>query len=156
VGKPIHYLAIAGALIAGLGAAALYGMKLDNTFGLLQPENTDVVAQGKVIYDETCATCHGANLEGIADWQTPKADGLLPAPPHDVSGHTWHHSSQLLFDMTKYGVAKAANLDNYQSAMPAYEGVLTDNEIIAVLSFIKASWPEDVRARHDALDAATN
>ncbi|MBO9417954.1 cytochrome c [Labrenzia sp. R4_2] len=156
MGKPLHSLAIAGALIVGLGAAALFVLPGNENTGLLKPENADVVARGKDIYDETCAACHGANLKGEADWQTPKADGLLPAPPHDVSGHTWHHSSQLLFDMTKYGVAEAANLENYQSAMPAYEGVLTDDEIIAVLSFIKASWPEDVRARHDALDAVTN
>ncbi|OJJ13785.1 cytochrome C [Alphaproteobacteria bacterium AO1-B] len=149
-------MAIAGALIAVLGAAALFVLPGNENTGLLKPENVDVVARGKIIYDETCAACHGANLEGEADWQMPKADGLMPAPPHDVSGHTWHHSSKLLFDMTKYGVAEAANRENYQSAMPAYEGVLTDDEIIAVLSFIKASWSEDVRARHNALDASTN
>jgi len=78
----------------------------------------------------------------------------LPAPPHDASGHTWHHPDEVLFAITKHGVAKASNLKGYDSAMPAYEGVLTDAEIVAVLSWIKAQWPPDIRRQQDELNAA--
>ncbi|MDP3085641.1 MAG: c-type cytochrome, partial [Rubrivivax sp.] len=99
-----------------------------------------------------CAACHGARLEGQPDWQTLGADGLLPAPPHDASGHTWHHDDALLFAIVKHGVAQAAGLPDHRSAMPAYAGVLADDEIVAVLSWIKAQWPARERAFHDELN----
>ncbi len=33
----------------------------------------------------------------------------------------------------------------YQSNMPVYDKVLSDEEIVAVLSYIKNSWPEEQR-----------
>ncbi|MBL4645745.1 MAG: c-type cytochrome, partial [Rhizobiales bacterium] len=51
-----------------------------------------MVKKGAVIYAEYCASCHGADLEGQPNWQSPDADGKMPAPPHDQRGHTWHHS----------------------------------------------------------------
>lgn len=121
----------------------------------LRADDAGVVAQGRAIYEARCAACHGAKLEGQPDWQVRNAAGRLPAPPHDPKGHTWHHPDEVLFNITKYGVAKAANLKDYPSDMPAYEGVLKDEEIVAVLSFIKAQWPprnrqaqEEVNANH--------
>ena len=142
------------ALIA-LAAITAYFIRADSskTASLLRPSNIEYVSQGKRIYQESCASCHGVNLEGqVADWQTQGPDGMFPAPPHDETGHTWHHSDQLLFEITKYGVAEASNLKDYESAMPVYEGILTDKEIIAVLSYIKSTWPEEVRIRHDQLN----
>lgn len=110
---------------------------------------------GQNIYEANCAACHGVNLQGQPNWQSPGADGLMPAPPHDETGHTWHHPTDLLFAITKYGVAEASNLEGYQSAMPAYYGVLTDAEILAVLAYIKSTWPRELRARHDELNART-
>jgi mono/diheme cytochrome c family protein len=119
----------------------------------LLPDDQMLVAKGEAVYRESCAACHGVNLEGqTPDWRSPGPDGRLPAPPHDETGHTWHHADTLLFQLTKYGVARVANLENYDSGMPAYEGVLTDNEIVAVLSYIKSIWPADVRERHDRLN----
>ena len=74
----------------------------------------------------------------------------MPAPPHDGTGHTWHHPDELLFQLTKYGVQAVAP-EGYKSDMPAFEGVLSDEEIVAVLSFIKAQWPEELQKNHDAL-----
>lgn len=149
------WLVIAAGLVSGgmVSAGALYFLG-DRSRSLLLPEDADVVVSGKQIYAENCAVCHGVQLEGEPGWQTRKTDSLMPAPPHDATGHTWHHSSKLLFDMTKLGVAQAAGLKDYRSAMPAYENILTDAEIIAVLSFIKSTWPKEIRARHDELDAA--
>lgn len=119
---------------------------------LLRPDQAQTVALGSALYLANCASCHGINLEGEPNWQTPKPDGLMPAPPHDETGHTWHHPDQLLFDITKLGVVRAANLTDYSSAMPAYEDILTDEEIIAVLSFIKSTWSDEVRERHNELN----
>jgi S-disulfanyl-L-cysteine oxidoreductase SoxD len=72
----------------------------------------------------------------------------------NASGHTWHHPDDLLFRITKFGVAKASNLKDYGLAMPAFESVLTDAEIVAVLSWIKARWPPEIRKHQDEIDAA--
>jgi len=159
-------MAIPGKMIAaaaglfGLGLAAFFAFDAGHVTGLgaadgerlLRPGDSETVALGQSVYFANCASCHGAQLEGEPDWQTPNPDGTLPAPPHDATGHTWHHSSDLLFAMTKYGVAKAAGLEGHVSNMPAYETILSDEEIIAVLSFIKSRWPAGIRARHDELD----
>ena len=126
----------------------------DQPPALLRPDDAQVVAQGGAIYAARCAACHGARLEGQPNWRERDASGKLPAPPHDASGHTWHHPDQVLFDITKYGVAKAANMPDYVTAMPKYEGVLTDGEIVAVLSWIKAQWPAKIRAQQDEVTRA--
>ena len=100
-------------------------------------------ARGQALYMKHCASCHGANLEGQPNWQRRSPDGLLPAPPHDSSGHTWHHADDQLFQITKKGVS--AVVPNYRSAMPAFEGVLSDDQIRAVLGFIKSTWPDEER-----------
>ena len=121
---------------------------------LLSPDDQALVALGSRIYTDNCASCHGINLEGqVEDWQSPGTDGLMPAPPHNETGHTWHHSDEVLFKITKFGIAKVTNLKDYKSAMPAYEDVLSDEEIIAALSFIKSSWPDEIRAGHDEMNA---
>ncbi|HPG81125.1 MAG TPA: c-type cytochrome [Piscinibacter sp.] len=122
----------------------------------MRPDDAAVTALGQQVYTARCAACHGARLEGQPHWRERGPDGRLPAPPHDASGHTWHHPDELLFRITKHGVAKAANLKDYVSAMPAYDGVLSDAEIVAALSWIKAQWPADIRVRHDELNRAAS
>ena len=118
----------------------------------LRPDDVAVVAAGKQVYERQCAACHGVKLEGQPNWRMRDAAGRLPTPPHDGSGHTWHHPDEVLFRIVKEGVAKAANLQDYQSAMPVYGGVLSDAEIVAALSYIKANWPQDIRRKHDELN----
>src|SRR4029450_4915491 len=87
-----------------------------------------------------CAQCHGANLEGQPNWQRALANGRLPAPPHDVTGHTWHHPDEILFGITKNGMAPYA-APGYESDMPAFADVLTDEQIAAALAFIERRRP---------------
>ena len=107
----------------------------------------DIVA-GEELYGQNCAACHGANLEGQENWRTPDADGRLPAPPHDKSGHTWHHPDSLLFTYTKLGGQEtlAAQGIEFDSGMPGFGEQLSDEEIWNILSYIKSTWPERERA----------
>ncbi len=142
-------------VIALIVLAIRWGLEAGDAEGaLLRPDDPIVVALGGEVYAAQCASCHGPNLEGQLDWRSPGPDGLLPAPPHDETGHTWHHDDETLFELTKYGLAKFAGED-YRSAMPAYDGVLSDDEIVAVLSYIKSRWPDDVRVRHDKMNLRT-
>jgi mono/diheme cytochrome c family protein len=117
-----------------------------------RPDLTDpgLIARGKAVYAEHCASCHGASLEGQPNWRKPLPSGRLPAPPHDASGHTWHHSDAQLFAMTKDGTAAAA--PGYETDMPAYRDILGDTDIWAVLAFIQSTWPPDIRQRQQRLN----
>ena len=122
----------------GAASAEIAGLSV-----LGEPVTRDMVEQGGSIYAESCAACHGAQLEGQPDWRRRTEDGRMPAPPHDDSGHTWHHADRDLFTITKHGVG--AVVPGYESDMPAFEGLLSDSEITAVLAFIKTSWSERER-----------
>lgn len=113
------------------------------------PHDAARVALGERVYVQHCASCHGARLEGQPDWRKRLANGRLPAPPHDESGHTWHHPDTMNFAMTKHGLVPPHAPPNYASDMPAFAGKLSDDEIWAVLAFIKSRWsaPEVREAR---------
>ena len=118
----------------------------------LLPKDRSVTNSGKLVYVENCASCHGVALEGQANWRQRDPDGYLPAPPHDETGHTWHHSDSYLFLMTKYGIEKMIGR-KYPNNMPAYKDKLTDEEIIAALSYIKSTWPSRIQRQHDQINA---
>ena len=103
--------------------------------------------EGEAIYRIECATCHGAKLEGQADWRTRRADGKLPAPPHDASGHTWHHPREQLAKIIKLGMVPPNAPPGYASDMPAFAGKLTDRQIDNVLLYIESRWPPEILAR---------
>jgi len=129
------------------GNAAAHHERKDTSIVLDYLEDS-TVQLGSVLYDEHCASCHGQNLGGQPDWHKRDQDGYLPAPPHDETGHTWHHTDKYLFEMTKYGLQAFVG-DGYKTRMPMYKDILSDSEIIAVLSFIKSRWPEEVIQIHN-------
>jgi len=148
LGLGLAAIAVAGAGIWALrapdgGAAAA---------GFLPHGDPVVVAEGLALYDSYCAACHGADLAGQPDWQSRGPDGLLPAPPHDPTGHTWHHPDDVLFAITRDGPAAMVG-GGYQSAMMGFGDILTDAEIIATLAYIKSTWPLEVIAIHDGINA---
>jgi len=101
------------------------------------------VRKGRLLYADHCAACNGTNLEGEPDWQTRLADGLMPAPPHDATGHTWHHSDNELLIIVRDGMAGL--VPGQPSVMPAFGALLDKAEIGAVLAFIKSTWPRRER-----------
>ncbi|WP_243634778.1 c-type cytochrome [Roseicella frigidaeris] len=137
-------------LVASLGGAWLLTPGGQNR--TVAGVDAATLARGQQLYTQHCASCHGAELEGQPNWRQRRADGRLPAPPHDASGHTWHHSDAQLFELTKRG--PAGLVPGYETDMPAFGDVLDDKQIRAVLLFIKSTWPADIRARQEALGTA--
>ena len=109
------------------------------------------IAHGAQVYAANCASCHGQNLEGQANWRLRGPDGKLPAPPHDATGHSWHHDDATLFGVTKLGPAGFSGTA-YVSDMPAFGDILDDADIWAVIAYIKSTWPDEVRARQAQID----
>ncbi len=115
-----------------------------------QASKHSAIDRGGKIYAEHCASCHGVNLEGEPNWTKRNADGTMPAPPHDATGHTWHHSDEILFKLTKFGLSALVGGD-YRTNMPVYKDVLSDEEIVDVLTFIKSTWPEEIREAQERM-----
>jgi mono/diheme cytochrome c family protein len=95
---------------------------------------------GRSLYKTNCASCHGAQLEGQPDWRSRLPNGRLPPPPHDETGHTWHHSDAQLFRIVKEGLGAIA--PGYETDMPAFADRMSDDEIRAVIDYIKTTWPD--------------
>ena len=118
----------------------------------LNTTDNSIIENGKKIYAKNCASCHGVNLEGQKNWMSRLPDGLMPAPPHDQTGHTWHHPDRYLFMVTKYGIEEFIG-EKYPNNMPAYKDILSDKEIIAVLSYIKSTWPTKIKEIHNKINS---
>lgn len=113
--------------------------------------DTAKVTAGRHIYAQRCASCHGRQLQGQPLWQLQDSYAGMRAPAHDASGHTWEHSDEELFHMTKYGHFSGTP-PGVRSYMPAFGGSLGDAQILAVIAFIKARWPLGLRVSQALLN----
>ena len=138
---------VAAGLVSGLGWVAWPAAQE----GMLPYLNDAITAQGRELYAENCASCHGAKMQGQPDWRRQDDDGYLPAPPHDRSGHTWHHTDELLIKITRLG-SEAIIGGNYRSRMGGFGDILSDDEIIAILAYIKSTWPDQVIEQHNQVN----
>ena len=142
---------VIGAGIVGVLLMILGGVMLltDGTGTSTNLSDSELVALGQQVYAANCAGCHGVNLEGQPEWQQANPDGSLRAPPHDETGHTWHHGDAALIESISLGGARlAANVGT--SAMPAYKDSLMNEEITAVLAYIKSTWPIDIQTTQES------
>jgi mono/diheme cytochrome c family protein len=119
--------------------------------GRANPRDARLVARGQVVYAQSCAACHGAHREGQPNWKVELPEGGRPAPPHDATGHTWHHADTLLFEIVKTGPASSTT-PGYIYRMPAFGGTLSDDDIWAVLAYIKSTWPPEIQAAQDEVN----
>ena len=148
-------------VVMALGAWNLAGR---DTSTLGDPSDSDQVALGAGVYAQSCAKCHGRDLKGEFGGLSEDLQGLSEeldqfseefgkleelsvgsqvAPAHDVSGETWQHSDQQLFEITKFGGERLSS-DGKVSRMPAFAHKLDDTEIWAVIAFIKSYWPDSI------------
>jgi mono/diheme cytochrome c family protein len=128
--------------LVGVGAAVLI---LNSASTSSMNANPAQIAEGKRVYIQHCASCHGANLEGQPNWKQELPTGGRPAPPHDATGHTWHHPDSYLFNVVKQG-GQANSPPGYVNLMPVFGDKLKDDEIQAVMAYIKSTWPPDIQA----------
>ncbi|MBI4201277.1 MAG: cytochrome c, partial [Chloroflexi bacterium] len=101
--------------------------------------------QGRAIYQASCARCHGLEREGAPNWQQQNPDLTYPPPPHDSTGHTWHHSDGVLYRIVRDG-GKAYEGPGFKSAMPPFRDLLSPEETRAVIIYLKSLWGSKERA----------
>jgi mono/diheme cytochrome c family protein len=145
--------------LLGLSGAALalalvwFGMRAlaAPVVHLADANDNTKVELGRHSYRLYCASCHGRALQGQPLWQLNDKDAGRRAPAHDASGHTWQHSDEALFEITKYG-RFASTPERQPSRMPAFKDRLTDEQILGIIAFIKRSWPIGLRASQAMLN----
>ncbi len=108
------------------------------------PAPADVVTQGEALYRANCQSCHGDAHTGEG--------GLPRAPVHGPDGHTWHHSDRNLMEMIQDGSGEMGEMMRGMLGvppetprMPAWRGKLSEDEIAAILAYIKAGWTPEQR-----------
>ena len=94
---------------------------------------------GKELYQANCAFCHGDELQGQPHWDKTYIEGKRPAPPLNASGNIALLSNRELFEITKYGGQPFAP-PHYINEMPAFEMLLKDSQIWAILAFLRAEF----------------
>lgn len=145
-------LVVTAIIVAAFGVGGWYFFTAWGDRTWADPADRELVEIGRAAYAGQCAACHGAELQGQPNWRQRKPDGTLAAPPHDETGHTWHHPDRTLFDITKYGGQRNAP-PGFVSAMPPFEAAMSDREIHAVLAYIKTRWPAEIRERQAGINA---
>ncbi|NUZ08463.1 c-type cytochrome [Piscinibacter koreensis] len=124
---------------------AAFGVVVQPTWAGVTGERAERIEPGRRIYEAQCAACHGLRAEGQLAWERPNADGELPAPPHDRSGHTWKHSDAMLYRIVAKGWRDPFN-KTQRLTMPAFEQTLTAQEIHDVIEYLKTQWTPKQRA----------
>jgi len=101
--------------------------------------SSDQAAQGKTVFTNNCASCHGKQAQGlVADWKQPLADGKYPPPPLNGTAHAWHHpKAQLLRSINNGGIPLGGT-------MPAFADKLRDDEKLAAIAYFQSFWPEKI------------
>lgn len=114
----------------------------------------DQVAFGSRVYSRICSNCHGSELDGQLGWQQPLKDGTRLAPAHSADGETWRRTDDTLFQVVKFG-GETLMTDGGTSRMPGFGNKLTEEEIWAVIAFIKSTWPTSVQEAQREAEAET-
>ncbi|MGI9419173.1 MAG: c-type cytochrome [Geminicoccaceae bacterium] len=139
-------LALPALMVLAVGAIAAGGFWYFQDDAVIPGDASDLdqVAFGSRVYSRICANCHGAELDGQLGWQDPLKDGTRLAPAHSTEGETWRRTDETLFEVVKFG-GESLKPDGKVSRMPGFEKKLTDDEIWAVIAFIKSTWPADIQ-----------
>lgn len=106
-----------------------------------------LVQRGETLYQASCQSCHGGATGG----------SMMDIPPrHNQVGHTWHHPDCQLTRFILDGTGNLAEMQPMMRGMmrvpadtpqmPKWRGILSEDEVSAILSYIKTWWTPGQRA----------
>ena len=101
------------------------------------------LSRGEQLYNANCLQCHGGREGGQ----------MMDYPPkHNANGHTWHHPDCELKQVILNGgdemtsmMRQMMNVPTTVPRMPAWKDKLSEEDIAAILAFIKTMWTEEER-----------
>ena len=99
----------------------------------------NVVAQGRELFLNICAECHGQDANGYAN--------VLNAPALNNTEHAWHHPDQEIFSWIvkgKLGIGRQ---------MPGFGDQLSDEQVYAVIEYLHSLWTEEQLASQQDITA---
>jgi mono/diheme cytochrome c family protein len=99
--------------------------------------------QRAALYNAHCLNCHGGATGGQ----------MMDYPPrHNANGHTWHHPDCQLIEMVLNGSGEMGEMMGEMMGipedvprMPTWKGTLTEEEVAAILAYIKTWWTDEQR-----------
>lgn len=94
------------------------------------------IDKGETIFQQNCASCHGAKAEGSAGWQ--QASGEKAAPPLDGSANTRNKSIEQLLEVIRQGSIQIGG------SMPAFKHALSEREMLQTVAYFQSKWPDKV------------
>ncbi|MDX1594896.1 MAG: cytochrome c [Gammaproteobacteria bacterium] len=115
------------------------------------------IARGRELYAENCQVCHGSDGQG-----TGVAADSLEHPPADLTSHLHsrygNNDGYLFWRVTKGGTVEP--FKSRDSAMPAFENVLTEQQRWDVLAYVHdvyhQGFVEDLRYEAENGDSGTS
>lgn len=102
-----------------------------NTTTLVAKKSSKAV-NGKAIYSASCSSCHQATGKGLA--------GVFP--PLDASSWVSSDDHNLPVQIIAKGLKGKINVagTDYNGIMPAFAGSLSNEELAAVITYIRGAW----------------
>jgi mono/diheme cytochrome c family protein len=102
--------------------------------------STAHVNEGRTIFAQYCASCHGKNAESVDTWRTPDSNGNFPPPPLNGSAHAWHHPLNVMNTVIRDGGAPLGGV------MPAWGSVLSEDQRLKAVASFQAYWSDEIYA----------
>lgn len=95
--------------------------------GKTNPLGSDAAAAGQAIYVVQCASCHGESGKGDG----PAGKALTPPAANLVESN-----AKFGDDYMYYRIAEGGTMDPYNSSMPPFKNVLSEDEIWQVVAHV--------------------
>jgi mono/diheme cytochrome c family protein len=118
--------------------AALLSLAASHSVAAERWYNEQQVIDGKQIFLQNCASCHGPEAASTANWKQTDANGKYPPPPLNGSAHAWHHDLPLLRRTVREGGQKMGGL------MPPFKDTLKPEQIDAAIAYFQSMWPDEI------------
>ncbi len=103
------------------------------------------LVQGHVLYTAYCAGCHGDHGQGQfpgAPLEPSPITNRIGAPPHNETGHSWHHSDDLL---VRYVLEGGFTDPAAFYPMPGFGWRLSVDEARQIVGYIMTLWTDEQR-----------
>lgn len=91
-----------------------------------------MLKEGQTVYEKNCLRCHGSNLDG----KSPDSQNLIVRPAN--------LQSSIVRSKTDWELLVTISNGVLFSPMHSFRGKLTDQQMLDVLSYIKAVSPPDI------------